>query len=116
MTDAVNHPPHYASPTENIIGECIDYTQDMDFLLGNAFKYVWRAGNKNPAAFYEDINKALWYLNRAQHNHYSASPSSVTTLYTTLRSSILGEIRLARPDSTIELLMDATPNNLDVEI
>ena len=34
----------------------------MDFMLGNAIKYIWRAGNKNDTV--EDLEKARWYLGR----------------------------------------------------
>lgn len=60
MNDTVNHPSHYTDCFPPIQIECIDFTKDMSFLRGNAFKYVWRAGNKNNAV--EDLKKALWYL------------------------------------------------------
>jgi hypothetical protein len=34
----------------------------MSFCLGNAVKYIWRAGLKGDAA--EDLRKAAWYLQR----------------------------------------------------
>lgn len=58
MSDAVNHPAHYTSHVSGT--ECIDFTKKMDFLLGNAFKYVWRHDKKNGV---EDLKKALWYVN-----------------------------------------------------
>jgi hypothetical protein len=59
VPDPVNHPRHYnAHPSGR---ECIEFTQHMDFLLGNAFKYVWRHHHKNGE---EDLRKALWYLDR----------------------------------------------------
>lgn len=58
MTDMVNHPPHYASESGF---ECIEATAHMPFLLGNAYKYVFRHRLKyNPI---EDLKKALFYLN-----------------------------------------------------
>ena len=42
--------------------ECIEFTEHMSFLLGNAFKYVWRYKDKNSK---EDLKKAEWYLNKA---------------------------------------------------
>lgn len=59
--DAVNHPRHYTSHKSGI--ECIEITAHMGFNLGNAFKYVWRAGLKTDDAT-EDLNKALWYAER----------------------------------------------------
>lgn len=56
--DPVNHPSHYISHPSGI--ECIQITRWMNFNLGNAIKYIWRAGNKGNAL--EDLKKARWYL------------------------------------------------------
>ena len=47
MSDAVNHPSHY---TDGNI-EVIEYIEDkkLDYCLGNAVKYISRAGKKDPA-------------------------------------------------------------------
>ena len=37
-------------------------TEHMNFCLGNAVKYIWRADGKGDAL--EDLKKARWYLNR----------------------------------------------------
>lgn len=34
----------------------------MNFNLGNAIKYIWRAGEKGDAV--EDLKKAAWYIKR----------------------------------------------------
>jgi len=34
----------------------------MNFCLGNAVKYIWRADEKGKAV--EDLKKAVWYLQR----------------------------------------------------
>ncbi len=61
MSDDVNHPAHY---TKNASGvECITVVESMTFNLGNAVKYVWRAGLKSPDAI-KDLLKAAWYINR----------------------------------------------------
>lgn len=57
--DPVNHPQHYTSHPSGI--ECIDVTQHMNFCVGNAVKYLWRAGLKGDAV--EDLEKAVWYIN-----------------------------------------------------
>ena len=56
--DPVNHPAHYTSHPSGI--ECIEVTRWMNFNMGNAIKYIWRAGNKGNAL--EDLKKARWYL------------------------------------------------------
>jgi len=60
MTDLVNHPPHYKSHPSGI--ECIQVTEHMNFCLGNAVKYIWRAGLKGDSI--QDLEKAAWYLGR----------------------------------------------------
>lgn len=61
--DPVNHPEHYQGSFETRTLECIDFTRHMPFSLGNAFKYVWRAGRKGGAdKALQDLEKARWYL------------------------------------------------------
>lgn len=60
--DTVNHPSHY---TDGKI-EVIDYIEDkkLSYHLGNAVKYISRAGKKDPTKKVEDLRKAAWYINR----------------------------------------------------
>lgn len=60
--DPVNHPSHY---TDGKI-EVIDYIEDkgLDFCLGNAVKYISRAGKKDQSKEVEDLQKAAWYIQR----------------------------------------------------
>ncbi|NDG32928.1 DUF3310 domain-containing protein, partial [bacterium] len=44
MTDTVNNPKHYTSHPSGV--ECIEITEHMNFCLGNAVKYIWRASLK----------------------------------------------------------------------
>ena len=60
MTDMVNHPPHYTSHQSGI--ETIQITEHMNFCLGNAIKYILRADLKGKKI--EDLEKAVWYINR----------------------------------------------------
>jgi hypothetical protein len=46
--------------------ECVDIAEHLSFNLGNALKYLWRSGLKNEATAREDLEKALWYLNREE--------------------------------------------------
>lgn len=62
MTETVNHPPHYTAHPSGI--ECIEVTEHFNFCLGNAIKYIWRAGLKDSRTQVEDLQKAAWYLNR----------------------------------------------------
>ena len=60
--DNVNHPSHY---TDGKI-EVIDFIEDknLGFCLGNAVKYIARAGKKDPTKEVEDLKKAEWYIKR----------------------------------------------------
>lgn len=58
--DPVNHPKHYTSHPSGV--ECITVTEHMNFNLGNAMKYLWRAGQKD--GLLQDLKKAQWYLDR----------------------------------------------------
>ena len=62
MNDNINHPSHY---TDGNI-EVIDYIEDKGFgyHLGNAIKYISRAGKKDPLKETEDLRKAVWYIER----------------------------------------------------
>ena len=57
--EAIDHPRHYNSHPSGI--ECIEITRHMNFNLGNAIKYVWRAGLKSESLI-SDLRKAQWYL------------------------------------------------------
>ncbi len=60
MSD-VDHPPHYNSHPSGV--ECVTVAEHWSFNLGNALKYMWRAGLKTPDAG-KDLRKAAWYLER----------------------------------------------------
>lgn len=67
-TDNVNHPEWYTKHPSGI--ECIDIAKYYDFCIGNAIKYLWRAGLKKDASLddkqkeIEDLKKAVWYINK----------------------------------------------------
>ena len=60
-TDLVNHPAHYTAGGI----ETIDFIEakDLNFRLGNAVKYITRAGKKDSDPV-QDLEKAAWYLKR----------------------------------------------------
>lgn len=58
--DSVNHPKHYTTHPSGV--ECITIVEHMNFNLGNAVKYIWRADSKDDPI--EDLAKAIWYINR----------------------------------------------------
>ena len=77
MTDMVNSPVHYA--TGDI--ECIDAMEAMTKTMNgaiaphaaNVLKYMWRCERKNGL---EDIDKAIWYLNRMKETMERDAPMS----------------------------------------
>lgn len=62
MEDKINNPKHYTSHPSGI--ECIEVTQFHDFCIGNAIKYLWRAGLKDEDLTIEDLKKAIWYITK----------------------------------------------------
>lgn len=69
--ETVNHPPHYKAHPSGV--ECIQVTEHMNFCLGNAVKYIWRADHKNDAI--EDLQKAMWYVQREIDRRKKANES-----------------------------------------
>lgn len=65
--DNVNHPEHYNNHSSGI--ECIEIARHYCFSIGNAIKYLWRAGLKKEQGLedidkeIEDLEKAIWYIN-----------------------------------------------------
>ena len=64
--DNVNSPKHYTSHPSGV--QCIDIVRHYCFSVGNAIKYLWRAGLKTEEGMtdkekeIEDLNKAIWYI------------------------------------------------------
>lgn len=63
--DRVNHPDYYKDKSGI---ECIDIVKYRDFCVGNALKYLWRAGLKREQGIedkekeIEDLEKAIFYI------------------------------------------------------
>tara|TARA_Y100000310_G_C20376380_1_gene665958 strand:+ start:470 stop:781 length:312 start_codon:yes stop_codon:yes gene_type:complete len=53
--DKIN-PNHYKSRSI----ECIEFTRELSFSLGNAFKYLWRCGMKDNEK--QELEKVAWYI------------------------------------------------------
>lgn len=75
MNDNVNHPKHYQNGMTSEV-ECIMFSRMLSFDVGNAFKYVWRAGAKVTETADTDIAKAIWYLKDALNAKLEVSPTS----------------------------------------
>jgi len=62
MSEAVDHPAHYGGKDNPYEAIKVIEAWQLGFNLGNAVKYISRAGKKGAAL--EDLKKAAWYLNR----------------------------------------------------
>ena len=69
----VDHPQHYNTHPSGI--ECIEVTEHMNFNLGNAVKYIWRADLKGDAL--ENLKKAQWYVEREINRREAAARRAV---------------------------------------
>jgi hypothetical protein len=77
MKDNVNNPIHYGGADNPYEAIKVIEAWNLGFNLGNVVKYISRAGKKNSEL--EDLEKALWYLQREINNkkivslHYDRS-------------------------------------------
>lgn len=62
MSDPINHPKHYGGEDNPYEAIKVIEAWALGFNLGNTVKYIARAGKKGPTV--EDLEKAVWYLNR----------------------------------------------------
>jgi len=58
----INHPAYYNTGEYEAISVIEDW--ELGFHLGNAIKYIARAGRKNRDEYVKDLEKAVWYINR----------------------------------------------------
>jgi hypothetical protein len=65
--DSVTNPKHYTSDLSGV--ECLQITRHRNFNVGNAIKYLWRAGLKDSSSLditevtIQDLRKAVFYIN-----------------------------------------------------
>lgn len=60
IKEVINHPQHYGGKDNQYEAIKVIEAWNLGFSLGNAIKYISRAGKKNNAI--EDLKKAKWYL------------------------------------------------------
>lgn len=75
--ETVNHPAHYNSGGIEVIDVIEDW--GLGFSLGNALKYICRAGRKTNDPI-EDLKKAQWYIRRAMWNREICKTSGDTRI------------------------------------
>jgi len=72
----VNHPRHYAEHPSGV--ECIEVNENMDYCVGNAYKYLFRNESKHADPFL-DLEKCLWYIRKEIEGRNSKPPMEKTT-------------------------------------
>ena len=82
MSDPINAPAHYQAvchcPNCGHAIEAISITERFSFVVGNALKYLLRAGRKDGADAAQDYGKAAWYATRAAEQARSATERAAT--------------------------------------
>lgn len=66
MSDMVNNPPHYklanGMESKEVLRAHLTPEEYIGWCKGNALKYQFRAGKKDPNKTEEDYKKAIWFL------------------------------------------------------
>lgn len=65
MSEQVNHPSHYQKNGKECIDEIVELfgiVAACQFCIGNAYKYMYRAGNKDGNSYEQDMEKCKWYI------------------------------------------------------
>jgi hypothetical protein len=60
VEDLVNYPKHYTSDPSGV--EAITVLRHRNYNIGNAMKYLWRAGLKDPTKTIQDLEKSIFYI------------------------------------------------------
>lgn len=68
MSDPVNHPDHYGGESNPYEVIKVIWAWGLGFCLGNAVKYIARAGKKDSTKRIEDLKKARWYIDEEIKN------------------------------------------------
>ena len=77
--DIINHPAHYTDGKFETIDAIESWR--LGYHLGNAVKYISRAGKKSKDTELEDLRKARWYIKRYLDYHHLQAESLVAREY-----------------------------------
>jgi hypothetical protein len=69
FSESVFHPKHYGGEESTYEAIKVIEAWDLGFNLGNVVKYISRLGKKDANKKIEDLEKALWYLQREIERH-----------------------------------------------
>jgi hypothetical protein len=107
----VEHPPHY-NQYEGV--EVWDLVRQMDFNLGNAVKYICRAGFKDPRKEIEDLEKAVFYI-KDEIEHYPVAKPESPARYGKLVFTLISQMNEDR-GRAVEFICRGSTNSLRVAI
>ena len=107
--DMVNHPPHYTAHPKGI--ECIDVIEDNPFYnLAAAMKYLWRVSWGGKFDDLEDLEKAVWYVQREiTRRRDMQAPEPATPLFPPFMQEAMAEM-LSRPAPMMKLFQQEQCN------
>jgi hypothetical protein len=67
--EQVEHPNHYGGENDPFETIKVIIAWSLNFNLGNAVKYISRAGKKDPKKYVEDLKKARFYIDYEIKRH-----------------------------------------------
>lgn len=99
--DPVQKAQHYNSHPSGL--EAIEIVRHMNFCLGNAVKYLWRAELKGEHL--KDLEKALWYVKNEYDNRVNGltTPLEFHVPQKTMDQFVSGETSVFRRDIIVDL-------------
>lgn len=77
----INHPDYYGGEDNPYEAIKVIEAWQLDFSLGNAVKYIARAGKKDSSKTIQDLEKAKWYIERAIEKRQSLNNSEKCIKY-----------------------------------
>lgn len=98
----ISKPAHYAEGRQY---ETIDVIEDwkLSYRLGNAVKYISRAGRKDASKTVEDLQKAVWYIER----EIEALNTKNTARYAVTYEDVLEEYAACAADGSEYTITDS---------
>ena len=93
--EKINHPKHYHPDTIEAIK--VIEAWDLNFSLGNAIKYIARAGHKENSNKIEDLRKARWYVQREIDSTHRIKINGIDQKSQTPHQDLLGLVLDSRP-------------------
>ena len=97
MSDLINSPKHYTAHASGV--EAIEICSCLDFVTGNAVKYLFRVGLKDPVL--QDLRKSAWYLRRAHEKSNGRSSVFPDQEAVVKGIALVYEVTKAEPEGSV---------------